>query len=333
MQEPLTDQRERRAAFPSLAAPAARLVAAPACRGRGRQRSRGPPVDAARTRRRSGGPAPAASLWSAPAGGRRPAGASARAVAPRGRGRWLPGARVDLWPDGRRDAPGGGRLLSSRPCGPLAESAALEPTQARTAGSAARRRRHRRLAGGHLAGPHKGAQAQAATILFSDASGFSPWPRVVRTDAPIGHTPMLRAWWTRDHLAAISALSPEGQLSVHRQDCSLDADDGVALLEHLRREGPGPMGLLWDGAPLHRRHLIPEFLAHGAAPRLHVERLPADAPELNPGAGRWAQLKGVELRNWCGFTSRPLHHERRAAVKRVRRKPRIIHGCFRGAKL
>jgi hypothetical protein len=28
-----------------------------------------------------------------------------------------------------------------------------------------------------------------------------------------------------------------------------------------------------------------------------------------------------------------LHRELRDAVKRVRRKPRIIQGCFRGAKL
>jgi transposase len=47
---------------------------------------------------------------------------------------------------------------------------------------------------------------------------------------------------------------------------------------------------------------IQEFLAHGVAPRLHLERLPAYAPELNPGEGLWQQLKGVELRNVCSFT-------------------------------
>ena len=43
------------------------------------------------------------------------------------------------------------------------------------------------------------------------------------------------------------------------------------------------------------------FLANGAAQRLHLERLPAYAPELNPGEGLWPQLKGVELRNLCCF--------------------------------
>jgi transposase len=189
------------------------------------------------------------------------------------------------------------------------------------------------LAGEDLACTQQGARAQGQTILFVDESGFSPWPSVVRTDAPIGQTPILREWWTRDHLSAISAISPEGRRYFHSQDCSLDSGDVVAFLEPLRREVPGPMMVIWDGAPIHRSQRITEFLANGVALRLQVERLPADAPELNPGEGLWAHLKGVELRNVCCFTIRHLRHELRDAVKRVRRKPRIIQGCFRGAKL
>jgi DDE superfamily endonuclease len=99
---------------------------------------------------------------------------------------------------------------------------------------------------------------------------------VVRTYAPVGQTPILRAWWTRDHLSAISALSPEGKLYFHGQDHAIHSDDVVAFLEqHLRREVPGSMVVIWDGAPLHRSHTIQEFLANGAAQRLQLERLPA----------------------------------------------------------
>ncbi len=144
---------------------------------------------------------------------------------------------------------------------------------------------------------------------------------------------MLQEWWTRDHLSAISAISPEGKLYCHSQDCSLDSDDVVAFLEHLLREVPGQMVIIWDGAPIHRSHRITEFLANGAAPRLHVERLPAYAPELNPGEGLGQQLKGVELRNVCGVDIPHLRGELRDAVKRVRRKPRMLMGCFQGAGL
>ncbi len=91
--------------------------------------------------------------------------------------------------------------------------------------------------------------------------------------------------------------------------------------------------IIWDGAPIHRSHIIKELLANGASQRLHLERLPAYAPELNPGEGLWAHLKGVELRNVCCWTLRHLRHELRNAVKRVRRKPRILKGCFTGARL
>jgi transposase len=149
----------------------------------------------------------------------------------------------------------------------------------------------------------------------------------------VGQTPILREWWTRDHLSAIAAISPEGKLYFHSQDRAIDSADVIAFLEHLLREVPGRIIIIWDGAPIHRSHVIQEFLAHGAAQRIHVERLPAYAPELNPGEGLWGHLKGVELRNVCCFTIRHLRNELLAAVKRVRCKPRIIKGCFQGAKL
>jgi hypothetical protein len=121
-----------------------------------------------------------------------------------------------------------------------------------------------------VAGNQGGAQAQQQTILFIDESGFYPLPSVVRTYAPVGQTPILREWWTRDHLSAIAALSPEGKLYFHSQEHAIDSADVVAFLEHLLREAFGRLVIMWDGAPIHRRHLIQEFLAHGAAQRLHL---------------------------------------------------------------
>ena len=184
-----------------------------------------------------------------------------------------------------------------------------------------------------MARDQKGAEAQQQTILFIDESGFYPLPSVVRTYAPVGQTPILREWCTRDHLSAISAISPEGKLYFQSQDRAMDSADVVAFLEHLLREVSGRMVLIWDGAPIHRSQVIKDFLADGAAQRLHLERLPAYAPELNPGEGLWQQLKGVELRNVCCFTIPHLKLELRDAVKRVRRKARLIKSFFRGAKL
>jgi transposase len=213
------------------------------------------------------------------------------------------------------------------PCHPL------ESTKAGPPGPPTGRSGHHPRAGGELAGAQKGAEAQGQTLLFIDASGFYPLPSVVRTYAPVGQTPVLREGWTRDHLSAISAISPGGKLYFHCQEQAINSVDVVAFLEHLLREVPGRLLILWDGAPIHRSHLIKAFLANGAAQRLHVERLPAYAPELNAGEGLWGHLKGVELRNVCCFNLSHLRQELRDAVKRVRRKPRVIKGFFSGANL
>jgi DDE superfamily endonuclease len=107
----------------------------------------------------------------------------------------------------------------------------------------------------------------------------------VRTYAPIGQTPILREWHTRDYLSAISAISPEGKLYFHSQDHAMTSADVVAFLERLLREVPGRIVILWDGAPIHRSHLMHEFLANSAAQRLHLERLPHLCPRAEPGEG------------------------------------------------
>jgi transposase len=209
----------------------------------------------------------------------------------------------------------------------------MEPTKAHSARPSARRRGDGPLARGDLAGHQKGAETQQQTILFVGESGFYPLPSVVRTYAPVGQTPILREWWPRDHLSAISAISLEGTRYFHSQDGALNSEDVIAFLEHLLREVQGRMVIIWDGAPIHRSRTVKEFLANGAAPRLHLERLPAYAPELNPDEGLWQQLKGVERRNLCCFHLPHLRRELRDAVKRVRRKPRLITSFFRGAQL
>jgi hypothetical protein len=75
-------------------------------------------------------------------------------------------------------------------------------------------------------------------------------------------------------------------------------------------------------------------LANVAAPRHHLERLPAYTPELNPGEGLWQPRKQVELRNVCCFIIPHLRHELRDEVKPVRRKSHSmqnIQSSFRGA--
>ena len=123
----------------------------------------------------------------------------------------------------------------------------------------------------------KSAEAQDQTILSKTHRAFTPCPVSLRTDAPVRQTPILREWCTRDHLSAIDAISPAGKLYCHSQDHPINSEDVVGFLDHLLREVPAWMVIIWDGAPIHRSRVIQQFLAKGAAQRLHLERLPAYA--------------------------------------------------------
>jgi hypothetical protein len=114
------------------------------------------------------------------------------------------------------------------------------------------------------------------------------------------------------------------------QGHAVESTEAGSTCPPARRSRDGPVA---RGDLARHSHRIREFLANGASLRLHLERLPAYAPELNPDEGVWPQLKGVELRNLCCFTMPHLRRSWRDAVNRVRRTPRLIKSFFRGAKL
>ncbi len=150
----------------------------------------------------------------------------------------------------------------------------------------------------------------------------------VRTWAPRRHTPILRVPLTHDHLAAIGALTPNGRLFLQTQDHAYHSPDVVRFLRVLLRKISGKLLLIWDGAPIHRGQPVKDFLARGAARRLHLEQLPGYAPELNPVEGLWNALKRVELGNVCCPDLAALSHALRRAKERVRRKRHVLLGCI-----
>jgi transposase len=104
--------------------------------------------------------------------------------------------------------------------------------------------------------------------------------------------------------------------------------DVVRLLQHLLRQEPGKLLVIWDGAPIHRAQPVRDFLAQGAAARLHLEQLPGYAPDLNPDEGIWHYLKYLELRNVCCDDLAELRLELRLAVKRLCHKRHVLQGCI-----
>ena len=101
-----------------------------------------------------------------------------------------------------------------------------------------------------------------------------------------------------------------------------------ALVRHIGR----PLLVVWDGLPAHRSALVREFLAYSQG-YIETERLPAYAPELNPVEYLWAYWKQHELPNVCPKDYWELDARARQALRRMRRKPRLIAACWKQSSL
>jgi transposase len=175
----------------------------------------------------------------------------------------------------------------------------------------------------------KKAAAEGYTIVWGDESGCSLLPLAVRTWAPRGQTPLLRVKLTHDHLSVISGITLDGRLFMQMREQASTAETGVGFLRVLLRQIRGKALVIWDGSPIHKGQPIKDFLARGAARRLHLERLPGYAPDLNPDEGIWNSRKRVELKNRCCRDLAELRCELRRAKERLRHKPEIIRACSR----
>ena len=112
------------------------------------------------------------------------------------------------------------------------------------------------MEGRTLAPDQKKAVAEGRTLVFADQSGFYLLPGKMRTYAPVGQTPIIRAPLSRDHLSARGAITPEGKLYLMVQERAYRGIDVVGFLKHLAGHVTGKLLVLWDGAPIHRSRVV-----------------------------------------------------------------------------
>lgn len=236
------------------------------------------------------------------------------------------GYRTELWTLARITAHQA-TVRCRVPSQPRLQSAAwhgLELPKARARSQRARCRGDHPLAGGRLAAPKKGAQANGATVIFIDETGFSQKPNVRRTWGPQGQTPVFKEHFNWQRLSAVGAIAwrpgeATTRLFLSPQPGSIKTPQVVEFLRNLRRHVRGPVLIVWDRL---RAHCSTVTAAHVAAQSrwLQVEYLPAYAPELNPLEYLWATFKGKDMANYSPDSIDELDHRLRCSVRRVRRR-------------
>ena len=189
-----------------------------------------------------------------------------------------------------------------------------------------------------MAAHFKKARDERAHVVLIDESGFFLNPLVRRTWAPRGRTPTLTCFGRhRDKVSTIAAIS----VAPRRRRVGLywrtdpehyiDAAGVVAFLRDLLGHLRGRVIVVWDGGSNHKGPLIREFLSR--YPRLHLERLPGYAPDLNPVELVWSYLKYGLLAN---FVPRHVTHLDRVVtghLGEVRSRPALIESLWAGSKL
>jgi transposase len=155
---------------------------------------------------------------------------------------------------------------------------------------------------------------------------------VVRTYAPRAQTPILKTILSYAHLSVMSGITMGGHLLTLTRKRALTSVDSVRFLKHVRYQRQGKLLVVWDGSPIPRKE-VTRFMADGGSQYIHLEQLPAYAPELNPAEGVWQHLKHVELRNVCCKNLSHLSRELNLAMMRLRSKPHVIKSFFAGAGL
>lgn len=114
-------------------------------------------------------------------------------------------------------------------------------------------------------------------------------------------------------------------------DQSIRQEQVIAFLRDLLRHVRGHLFLIWDRLNAHRGKRVRAFLAKH--PRLHVQLLPAYAPELNPNEYGWSYLKCHTLANHAPDNVEELAEAVRSKTEEIQTQQRLLRGFMKATKL
>ena len=153
-------------------------------------------------------------------------------------------------------------------------------------------------------------------------------PLLAHTWAPGGQTPVVVEQAGRAHLSLIAAIAPNGRLYLAGQDQPFSSEDIVWFLGKLcQRYRKRDLLLIWDGAAIHRSQAVKAQLSRKPG-RIHLERLPAYSPELNPVELLWSHLKR-SLKNHVFTSLGQLQVAVLDQVERLQAAPKLVTSFFR----
>jgi transposase len=134
----------------------------------------------------------------------------------------------------------------------------------------------------------------------------------------------------RRALSTAVALTLSGRIYKRHFDGSIKSEQIIEALQHLQRQVPGKLILIWDRARIHIRKKVRTYLSDH--PEIHVEFLPAYSPELNPEEYCHGNVK-QGLKNARPSSKTEMRSRLNRGFARLRQRPDLLLSFFRAAGL
>jgi transposase len=171
------------------------------------------------------------------------------------------------------------------------------------------------------------------TIVFVDESTYDLPSSVNKVENRGRESRLPDEWLTGSQLSVLGGVTPQGDLYSLVRPGPLCGSVCLAFLSHLLEVADERLLVIWDRSPIHRRPEVKEFLSGEGREKILVELLPAYAPDLNPMGWLWRHLRQDSIHHQGCANLEELQMELNLALTRLRRRYRLIRGCFAKAKL
>lgn len=119
-------------------------------------------------------------------------------------------------------------------------------------------------------------------------------------------------------------------MHLHSHRKPISGDHVVLFLEYLAQVIPGPIVMVGDKHPIHRRRKVKAWLARH--PRIHVYEFPTSAPELNPTELVWTQISEATA-STAPHNGAELRANVYAGIARTRRSQNRLWACIFASEL
>jgi transposase len=172
------------------------------------------------------------------------------------------------------------------------------------------------------------AQQLGADIGLEDEAGVALATQAGRTWGLRGHPPLVPVTMQRGGYNVLSVVLPQGTLRYSVTDDKGDSEAFIAFRVPLIRGRERPLILNMDQASLHHAKKVRDFVrAHRRQRRVFF--LPKRAPELNPDAQVWNEIKNHDLGKRPLKTKRELRTRLYSKLRSLQRKAQRIQAFFR----